>query len=93
MDSNPTREYLEQNDFVIALQTSLQAKMMKQLIPDKVLCIDSTHGTNGYAFTLVTLLGVDEFGEGYPLTWCLSNREDQLLLVNFFKALKKSWLY
>lgn len=51
-----TCEYLEQNDFAIALQTSLQAEMMKQLVPDKVLCIDSTHGTNGYAFTLVTLL-------------------------------------
>ena len=27
-------------------------------------------------------------GEGYPLAWCLSNREDQLFLVNFFNALK-----
>ena len=53
-----------------------------------MVCIDSTHGTNSYSFSLVTVMGVDEFGEGYPLAWCLSNREDQLLLVNFFNALK-----
>ena len=81
-------EYLELNDFALGIQTALQAEMMKQLLPDKVVCMDSTHGTNSYSFSLVTVMGVDEYGEGYPLAWCLSNREDQLLLVNFFNALK-----
>ena len=31
---------------------------------------------------------VDEYGEGFPVAWCISNREDQLLLINFFKALR-----
>ena len=29
-----------------------------------------THGTNSYDFNLVTVLVVDEFGEGYPIAWC-----------------------
>ena len=30
---------------------------------------------------------VNEYG-GFPVAWCISNREDQLLLINFFNALK-----
>ena len=29
-------------------------------------------------------------GEGYPLSWCLSNREDQILLIYYFEYLKKT---
>lgn len=54
-----------------------------------MICVDGTHGTNGYDFTLITVMIVDEYGEGFPVAWCLSNREDQLLLLNFFDALKK----
>jgi hypothetical protein len=31
---------------------------------------------------------VDEFGEGFPASWCFANREDKTLLVNFFSHLK-----
>ena len=48
-------------DFVLAIQTSLQADIM---------------------------MVVDEYGEGFPVAWCISNREDKLLLMNFFNALK-----
>ena len=40
---------------------------------DKVVCIASTHGTNAFDFLLITLLMVVEFGEGYPVSWCLCN--------------------
>ena len=39
---------LTQSDFVLAIQTPLQAEMMKSFGPDKIVCIYSTHGTNGY---------------------------------------------
>ena len=29
-----------------------------------MICVDSTHKTNAYDFKLVTLLVVDEYGEG-----------------------------
>ena len=54
-----------------------------------MICIGSTHGTNGYDFTLISILIVDEYGEGFPVGWCISNREDQFLLINFFNAIKR----
>ena len=51
---------LTKDDFFLVLQTPLQADMLKQF--SKIICIYGTHGTNGYDFTLVTLLVVDEFG-------------------------------
>ena len=63
--------------------------MMKKFGHQRIICIDSTHGTNSYNFSLVTLVVVDEFGEGYPVGWCLSNREDKYVLHNFFTAVKK----
>ena len=43
---------LSDRDFVIAIQTPLQADLMKKLCNGRVVCIDGTHGTNGYDFTL-----------------------------------------
>ncbi len=57
-------------DFVLAIQTSQQA--------DIKFGHDATHGANGYDFSLITLIVVDDFGEGYPVAWCLSNRTDFL---------------
>ena len=54
-----------------------------------ILCIDSTHKTTGYDFPLITVLVIDEFGEEYPVAWCLSTREDSLLLDLFFTELQK----
>ena len=54
----------------------------------RVVCVDATHGTNGYDFLLISVLVIDEFGEGFPVAWCLSNRQDQFLLINFFNRLK-----
>ena len=78
---------LADQDFVLAIQTPLQASMLKQF-GTNVICIDGTHGTNGYNFTLVTVMVVDEYGEGLPVAWCISNREDYTVLVNFFRAIR-----
>ena len=81
-------EQLSKNDFVLAIQTSLQADVLKRFSSDKVVCVDSTHGTNGYDFTLITLMIIDEYGEGFPVAWCISNGEDQPLLLQFYGAIK-----
>ncbi len=50
-----------------------------------VVCADSTHGTNSYDFYLTNLLVVDEYGEGIPVGWLISNNI-------FFKTIrKKGW--
>ena len=82
-------ENLSVNDFAIGLQTPLQADILKQFSLDSVICVDSTHGTNGYNFNLITIIVVDEYGEGYPVAWCVSNREDQVLLQVFYNSIKK----
>lgn len=81
-------ENLREKDFVLAIQTPLQENIMKRLTNGRVVCVDGTHGTNGYDFTLITVIVVDEYGEGFPVAWCISNREDKLLLTNFFTALR-----
>ena len=49
--------------------------MFKKFGEGKVVCVDATHGTNAYDFKLITLLVVDEYGEGFPCTWCITNIE------------------
>ena len=38
------------NDFVLGIQTHLQVDMLRKFGPRRVVCIDVTHGTNGYDF-------------------------------------------
>ena len=38
---------------------------------------------------LITVLVLDKFGEGLPVTWAISNREDTTMLVEFLKAIKR----
>ena len=35
-----------------------------------------------------TILVVDEYGEGFPVAWCLSNRTDEALLISYFQSIK-----
>ena len=47
---------LKRDDFLIVLQTPIQAEMFKKFAEGKVVCIDATHGTNAYDFKLITCL-------------------------------------
>ena len=49
--------------------------------------MDATHKTNQYDFQLISILVIDEFGEGVPAAWLISNREDQLVLSPFLAAI------
>jgi hypothetical protein len=82
------RRALKRDDFVIALQTPIQAEMFKKFGEGKVVCVDATHGTNAYDFKLITLLVVDEYGEGFPCAWCITNREDRAILIEFFASVR-----
>ena len=62
-------------DFIICLQTEFQQDMLSQH-GSNVICADATHGTNMYDFLLITILTMDEYGEGIPVGWMISNRED-----------------
>ena len=80
---------LVRDDFFIVVQSPLQRRMF-QKFASKGVCCDSTHGTNAYDFMLNTVLVKDEFGQGFPAAWCLSNHEDFTTMVIFFNEIKKN---
>ena len=41
-----------------------------------------------YNFNLVTIVVIDEYGEGVSVGWMLSNREDAMAIIVFFTAIK-----
>ena len=41
-----------------------------------------------YDFFLITLLVIDDFGEGIPVAWAVSNKEDQKSITLFLEAVK-----
>lgn len=55
----------------------------------EAICIDSTHGTNIYDFYLITVLVLDDYKEGIPVAWLISNREDAAVLRQFFSKIKE----
>ena len=83
-------EDLKDDDFILVIQTSHQKEMLRLFANDKVVCIDATHGTNQYGFYLITLFVIDDYGEGCPVAWCISNHESKIILRNFFLAVKQN---
>ena len=74
-------------DFILVLQTEFQNDALKQY-GGKVVCLDSTHSTTMYDFLLITLLVIDDYGEGLPVAWAISNRENLSTLLVFLQAVK-----
>ncbi|KAJ8929042.1 hypothetical protein NQ314_018311 [Rhamnusium bicolor] len=67
----------EKNDFCLIVFNHSQEYMLKTFGKNTV-CVDSTHGLNGYDFELTTVMIIDEFGEGFPGACMFTNRKDTL---------------
>ncbi len=80
------REGVKDEDFLLALQTQFQLEMIKAF-DRNVICVDATHSTNQYEF-LVTFMVIDDFGEGIPVAWAITTREDTSMLTYFFQELR-----
>jgi hypothetical protein len=52
----------------------------------KPVQMDATHGTNSQQSPLTTLLGVDEHGNGRPLSWMVSNTTSAVCIAAFLRA-------
>ena len=65
---------LADDNFLLCIQTEFQRDMQKAFGYDTVY-IDTTHDINIYHFNLITLVVIDEYGEGISEVWMLSNRE------------------
>ncbi|GFV99047.1 uncharacterized protein TNCV_1510251 [Trichonephila clavipes] len=64
---------LKSDDFVLIMNDA-QCEMLKKYVSH--ICIDGTHGTNGYDFELITLLILDDVRQGFPCSFFISNRTD-----------------
>ena len=70
--------------FLLVLQTEFQKDVVTRY-GNKVILTDATHGTTQYDFQLISTVVIDDYGEGLPVAWAISNRED-VALVQFLKA-------
>lgn len=77
------------DDFMLIVMSESQREALKSF-GHKSIHIDSTHGTNSYAFNLTTLVVIDEFGEGYPAAFCISSRVDEVSMKLFFEKIKEA---
>ena len=86
-EQNDDNDNIGRDDFLLAFQTEYQHDMMLKY-GNKVICLDDTHGTNVYDFNLITVLVVDDHGEGIPVAWALANQVDAAMLREFLKPLR-----
>ena len=93
-ESAPDGYDLTKDDFMIVIQSPFQKKMVQKFSSNGI-CVDATHGTTGYDFLLTSLVVIDEYGEGFPIAWCLSNHEHFTHMCIFYQMIKRlynAWL-
>ena len=83
----PGEKGVEKNYFLLAMQTEFQKKMFSKYA-SKLICVDATHGTTACDFQLITVLVIDDYDEGIPVAWLISNKESTDVLRVFFKSLR-----
>ena len=89
--NNPVLLYEHTEDaFILVIQSKFQAELLRKYASQNVVCVDDTHGTNAYNFNLITLIVVDEYGEGFAVAWSICDKNNSESLVKFFDAVKKS---
>ena len=60
---DPDHPEFASDSFILILQSEFQQQMYLRFA-SKIVCIDSTHGTNAYKFKLLTLMVADDFAMG-----------------------------
>ena len=79
--------HLADTDFILAIQTEFQRDMLSKF-GNNAVCMVSTHGTNAYDFNLIAAIVIDEYGEGIPVLWAISNRQDTDTITAVLKAVE-----
>lgn len=77
-------------DFGLAIMDEKQRKELVKAMnsPPGVLLSDATHGTNQYQIKLVTVMTINVFGNGVPIVFFFTTREDGDVLQYLFTAIK-----
>lgn len=85
---SPEYPHLKIEDFILIIMNDGQKEILKKYGSDAI-CIDSTHGTNGYDCELTTLLILDDLRQGFPCSFLISNRGDKTVVSIFFAFVKE----
>ncbi|KAL5235762.1 hypothetical protein ACI65C_003172 [Semiaphis heraclei] len=97
-DNNPVQYYkkqgviditgkLETNDFCLIIMDPGQRHLLQKFGQGKVVCLDGTHGLNGYDFELVTLMVIDDFGSEFPCCFMYTNLKDTKIYTIMFTVI------
>ncbi|XP_046983053.1 uncharacterized protein LOC124553204 [Schistocerca americana] len=78
----------QDEDFILIIISDFPAEQLPKYGEDKI-CVDGTHGMTAYYFQLFTVVVVDKYGTGMPVTFCFSNRGDVCLLSFYFKCVRE----
>lgn len=82
-------DFFHKNDFCLIFMNTSQEYMLRTYGNESTVCVDSTHGLNGYDFELTTILVIDEWGEGFPGACMFSNRKDTEVFTFFLNKIQE----
>lgn len=80
---------LSVSDFCLIIMTKFQKAMFKKF-GHNIIAIDGTHGLNNYDFELCSVLVVDNYGEGIPVSFMFSNRKDTNIYKIYFSIIQSN---
>ena len=92
---DPIHSTLPEDAFLSVIQMEFQRDMYEKYV-GRMLCIDSTYGTNAYQYKLITCIVPDHYGQGnfYTIALCSkctqTMQDNQLLGVFPKEKLQKS---
>lgn len=83
---------LSKEDFGLAIMDEKQRKEVVRAMnnPPGVLLSDATHGTSQYDIKLLTVMTINPFGNGVPIAFFYTTKEDQDALEYLFAAIKST---
>lgn len=74
--------------FMLVVATQFQLKILHKFGQNGTICMDSTHGTAGYAYHLTTIVVIDDFGNGIPTAFCISSGSSSVEWETFLSTIK-----
>lgn len=77
-------------DFNLLFGTPEQFKRLAELTHNGPLLMDATFSTNHWQYPLITFMGVDEFGNGFPGAWALTSSENCVSTAAILRNLQKT---
>lgn len=82
---------LEEEQFFMVIMNQFQIEMINNFNNqnERVITMDGTFGLNNKKVLLITLMMIDEFGNGLPLAFCLSERENEVTISAFLTIVRE----